>query len=110
MTGLAGRKTEGPRRDVVLFIVRRDYFSTNSNNQRTLRFNNLQELQTGVTAVTFVPRGTFRPTPACIEQLSREALIQPKDTALLESIEAEEENADAVLRQIADRVTLEATV
>jgi ferritin-like metal-binding protein YciE len=33
-----------------------------------------------------------------------------EDAALLESIEAEEENADAVLSEIADRVNLEATV
>ena len=33
-----------------------------------------------------------------------------EDAALLESIEAEEENADAVLTEIADRVNLEATV
>ena len=33
-----------------------------------------------------------------------------EDAALLESIEAEEENADAVLSQIADRVNLEAVV
>jgi len=32
------------------------------------------------------------------------------DAAVLESIEAEEENADAVLTEIADRVNLEATV
>jgi ferritin-like metal-binding protein YciE len=32
------------------------------------------------------------------------------DAAVLESIEAEEENADAVLSEIADRVNLEATV
>ena len=33
-----------------------------------------------------------------------------EDAAVLESIEAEEENADAVLSEIADRVNLEATV
>ena len=33
-----------------------------------------------------------------------------EDAAVLESIEAEEENADAVLTEIADRVNLEATV
>ncbi len=33
-----------------------------------------------------------------------------EDSAVLESIEAEEENADAVLSEIADRVNLEATV
>jgi ferritin-like metal-binding protein YciE len=33
-----------------------------------------------------------------------------EDAALLESIEAEEENTDAVLTEIADRVNLEATV
>ncbi len=33
-----------------------------------------------------------------------------EDAALLESIEAEEENADAVLSEIAERVNLEATV
>jgi len=39
-----------------------------------------------------------------------EILGLDQDAALLESIEAEEENADAVLSQIADRVNLEATV
>jgi len=33
-----------------------------------------------------------------------------EDAALIESIEAEEENADSVLTEIADRVNLEATV
>ncbi len=39
-----------------------------------------------------------------------EILGLDEDSALLESIEAEEENADAVLTEIADRVNLEATV
>lgn len=39
-----------------------------------------------------------------------EILGLDEDAALLESIEAEEENADAVLTEIADRVNLEATV
>ncbi|KAA6455852.1 ferritin-like domain-containing protein [Acidobacteria bacterium AB60] len=39
-----------------------------------------------------------------------EILGLDQDAALIESIEAEEENADAVLTQIADRVNLEATV
>jgi ferritin-like metal-binding protein YciE len=39
-----------------------------------------------------------------------EILGLDQDAALLESIEAEEENADAVLSEIADRVNLEATV
>jgi ferritin-like metal-binding protein YciE len=39
-----------------------------------------------------------------------EILGLEQDAALLESIEAEEENADAVLTDIADRVNLEATV
>jgi ferritin-like metal-binding protein YciE len=39
-----------------------------------------------------------------------EILGLDEDAALLESIEAEEENADAVLSEIADRVNLEATV
>ncbi len=39
-----------------------------------------------------------------------EILGLEEDAALLESIEAEEENADAVLSEIADRVNLEATV
>jgi ferritin-like metal-binding protein YciE len=39
-----------------------------------------------------------------------EILGLAEDAALLESIEAEEENADAVLTEIADRVNLEATV
>lgn len=39
-----------------------------------------------------------------------EILGLDQDAALLESIEAEEENADAVLTEIADRVNLEATV
>lgn len=38
-----------------------------------------------------------------------EILGLDQDSALIESIEAEEENADAVLTQIADRVNLEAT-
>jgi ferritin-like metal-binding protein YciE len=38
-----------------------------------------------------------------------EILGLDQDAALLESIEAEEENADAVLSEIADRVNLEAT-
>ena len=39
-----------------------------------------------------------------------EILGLDQDAALLESIEAEEENADAVLTEIAERVNLEATV
>ena len=39
-----------------------------------------------------------------------EILGLDEDAALLESIEAEEENADAVLSEIADRVNLQATV
>lgn len=39
-----------------------------------------------------------------------EILGLDEDAAVLESIEAEEENADAVLTEIADRVNLEATV
>lgn len=39
-----------------------------------------------------------------------EILGLEEDAALLESVEAEEENADAVLTEIADRVNLEATV
>ncbi len=39
-----------------------------------------------------------------------EILGLEEDAAVLESIEAEEENADAVLTEIADRVNLEATV
>ena len=39
-----------------------------------------------------------------------EILGLDQDAALLESMEAEEENADAVLSDIADRVNLEATV
>ncbi len=39
-----------------------------------------------------------------------EILGLDQDAALLESIEAEEENADAVLTQISDRVNIEATV
>lgn len=39
-----------------------------------------------------------------------EILGLDQDAALLESIEAEEENADAVLTEIADRVNLEAAV
>ena len=39
-----------------------------------------------------------------------EILGLDEDAALIESIEAEEENADAVLTEIADRVNLEATV
>ena len=39
-----------------------------------------------------------------------EILSLDEDAAVLESIEAEEENADAVLTEIADRVNLEATV
>jgi ferritin-like metal-binding protein YciE len=39
-----------------------------------------------------------------------EILGLSEDAALLEAIEAEEENADAVLTEIADRVNLEATV
>jgi ferritin-like metal-binding protein YciE len=39
-----------------------------------------------------------------------EILGLDQDAALLESIESEEENADAVLTEIADRVNLEATV
>ena len=39
-----------------------------------------------------------------------EILGLDQDAALLESIEAEEENADAVLTEIADRVNTEATV
>jgi ferritin-like metal-binding protein YciE len=39
-----------------------------------------------------------------------EILGLDEDAAVLESIEAEEENADAVLSEIADRVNLEATV
>lgn len=39
-----------------------------------------------------------------------EILGLDQDAALLESIEVEEENADAMLTQIADRVNLEATV
>jgi ferritin-like metal-binding protein YciE len=39
-----------------------------------------------------------------------ELLSLEEDAAVLESIEAEEENADAVLTEIADRVNLEATV
>ena len=39
-----------------------------------------------------------------------EILGLDEDAALLESIEAEEENADAVLSEIADRVNLEVTV
>jgi ferritin-like metal-binding protein YciE len=39
-----------------------------------------------------------------------EILGLSQDAALLESIEAEEENADAVLTEIAERVNLEATV
>ena len=39
-----------------------------------------------------------------------EILALDEDAAVLESIEAEEENADAVLTEIADRVNLEATV
>lgn len=39
-----------------------------------------------------------------------EILGLTEDAALLEAIEAEEENADAVLTEIADRVNLEATV
>lgn len=39
-----------------------------------------------------------------------EILGLDEDASLLESIEAEEENADAVLSEIADRVNLEATV
>ena len=39
-----------------------------------------------------------------------EILGLDEDAALLESIEAEEENADAVLSEIAERVNLEATV
>ena len=39
-----------------------------------------------------------------------EILDLDEDAALLESIEAEEENADAVLSEIADRVNLEAAV
>jgi ferritin-like metal-binding protein YciE len=38
-----------------------------------------------------------------------EILSLDEDAAVLESIEAEEENADAVLSEIADRVNLEAT-
>jgi ferritin-like metal-binding protein YciE len=38
-----------------------------------------------------------------------EILALDEDAAVLESIEAEEENADAVLTEIADRVNLEAT-
>ena len=39
-----------------------------------------------------------------------EILSLDEDAAVLESIEAEEENADAVFTEIADRVNLEATV
>ena len=39
-----------------------------------------------------------------------EILGLDEDAAVLESIEAEEENADAVLTEIADRVNMEATV